>query len=101
MASKAGPVLGLIGSIMLLIAGVISIFISGIIVIVLTIIFAILGLIGASMGFSGKKSAGGALLLVAAILALIFPWLGLSAHLIFFIDPILMLIGGILTLALK
>ncbi len=71
MASKAGPIIGLIGAILLiLIAGFIVILGGDITVTIFTLLWGILGIAGASLGFKGNKGAS-AYLLIAGIGGLI------------------------------
>ncbi len=131
-----GPILGIVGSALLLIAGFMAFATQAEIQILLTgagltwadigfdplmfmmrglftVIFALLGLIGAILAITGKK-IGAILLLIggiAAVVGLFIPvgtitigFFSLPVTLVYsflFVDPFLMLIGGILALALK
>jgi len=116
----AGPILALIGSIMLLVAGLIGVgnpFItllmavipSIVLAFVMPLILGIFGLLGAILAMIGKKY-GNYLTLVIGLVAVVgtfipvYTILFLSIPLVLtlaFIDPFLVLIGGIAGVAIK
>lgn len=111
-----GPVLALIGSILLLVGGLIAVTnpliqlamsIMPIIALtfVMPIILGVLGLIGAFMAATGKKG-GNYLALIAGLVAVVGMFIPI--YFVFplvmsfiYVDPFLMLIGGILGLIIK
>ena len=110
----AGPIVGIIGSTLLIVAalfGLISIGLGILFVIriMTTLILGILGLIGAILGFTGKRVPGAVLMLLAGIVAVVGMFIPIGIYYLpitlvytfFFVDPFLVLIGGILGLALK
>ncbi|MFW9828242.1 MAG: hypothetical protein ACFFEY_11645 [Candidatus Thorarchaeota archaeon] len=111
-----GPILGLIGSVLLIIAGIIGftnpliqfamvLFPLLALSFIMPLILGGLGLLGSLLGLFGKKF-GNIITLIIGIVAVIgmfiplyFPFpLVLS---LFWVDPFLILVGGILGLALK
>jgi len=96
---------------MMMTAGVLAILFFDLISMGIMLGIGVLGLIGAIVGFKGKGVAAGILLLIAGIIPyILFYALGGPQYfffgLIFFgvliaFDPILMILGGILALALK
>jgi hypothetical protein len=74
----------------------------------LTLVFGLFGLIGAILGLVGKK-IGAILMLIFGILASVFMFINIPngpilqplSGAFLFIDPFLLLLGGILGLALK
>lgn len=132
--AKVGPILGLVGSALLLIAGFIAFGVQALLEAtmfpltwadigmdpmiltvraVLTVIFALVALIGAILGLLGKK-IGVILMLIFGIITTVGMFVPIGTITIgfttipvsmnynmFFIDPILILLGGILGLALK
>jgi hypothetical protein len=133
---KVGPILGIVGSALVLIAGFISFgvqatveaqlalgglswedigFDPSILMIrsIIVIVLALVGLIGAILALTGKR-VGAFLLLIAGIVAVVGIFIPLGTitigfisipvpmtYSMFFVDPFIMLIGGILALVLK
>jgi len=134
---KVGPILGIVGSAILLVGGFIGFGVQALVEaqlgllgvswadigfdpsilmirVIITIIVAILGLIGAIIAITGKK-AGTFILLIMGIVALIGSFvpigvidLGIYGSIpvtliypFFYVESILMLVGGILGLVLK
>jgi hypothetical protein len=105
MTSKKGPITGLIGSYIMLIGVIILLPWSSyglsmpyiVYIAVLWLVWPVLGIIGAIIGFSGKKYLGGSFLLIASIGSGITSVLGLAIT-VWYIDVCLMLTGGFLVL---
>jgi len=111
----AGPIVGIIGSTLLIVAALFGLITIGldilfVIRIMTTLILGILGLIGAILGFAGKRVPGAVLMLLAGIVAVVGTFIPIGfygflpitlVYTFFFVDPFLVLIGGILGLALK
>ncbi|MFX0033352.1 MAG: hypothetical protein ACFE8E_06045 [Candidatus Hodarchaeota archaeon] len=112
----AGPIVGIIGSSLLIVAALFGLITIGlgmlfVIRIMTTLILGILGLIGAILGFAGKRVPGAVLMLLAGIVAVIGMFIPIGLYLgyipvtlvytFFFVDPFILLVGGILGLALK
>ena len=135
--SKVGPILGIVGSAILMIGGIIGLGVQALLEIqlsllgvtwadigfdpsilmirvVITIVVAILGLIGAILAITGKK-AGAFILLIMGIVAIVGSFVPMATinlgvygsipvtliYPFFYVESILMLVGGILALALK
>lgn len=105
MTSKKGPIVGLIGSSIMWVGTIIQIkwFYSGInipyilLFIILLFSWPLLGMIGAYMGFLGKKNLGGAILLFVSLGGFIGSLFGLALSMMW-IDVFLMFLGGFLAL---
>lgn len=112
-----GPILALIGGILLLIAGligltnpliqiIIALFPIAVLSFVMSIILGVLALVGAFMAITGKKQ-GNYLTLIAGLVGTIGMFIPLTivgpmfVYTFIFVDPILVLIGGILGVLLK
>ena len=110
-----GPIIGIIGTSMMLIAAFLSIFDPMFLV---TLSIGLLGLIGAILGFTGKRIAGGSLMLIAGIIPYLLFYFNVGSFfligysyiagtsifsnlVLFALDPILLIIGGFLGLLLR
>ena len=105
----AGPILGIIGVTMYFIVVFFLLFFNLIDFLIMLSITAV-GLIGAILGFTGKRVAGGALMLISGIIPYILYYIGFGEwfligwvflFVLFAFDPILLILGGILGMALK
>jgi len=92
------PIVGLIGSILLFISGFASL--SPLTVYLTNFGIGLLGLIGALYGLTKNRTYGALIMLISGGLALIAAFTG-SMGTFFFIEPILLLIGGVLSFILK
>jgi hypothetical protein len=110
----AGPIIGLIGSILLLISGFLT-FVGSLVAIgflsILTLLIGVVGIIGASIGLGGKKDPEPVLMLIAGLVGVIGMFIPITiftpyyrqvmlVYPFIFIDPFLVLLGGILGLLL-
>ena len=92
------PIVGTIGSILLFISGFYSL--SPLTVYLTNFGIGLLGLIGALYGLTKNRTYGALIMWISGGLALIAIFSG-SMGTFFFIEPILLLIGGILSYILK
>jgi len=105
MIAKKGPITGLIGSSIMLVGTDIQIlwFFYGFpiqyipLLMVLLFFWPVLGIIGALMGFLGKKNLGGSVLLIASLGGFIGSLFGVVLSMMW-IDVFLMFLGGFLVL---
>jgi len=105
MTFKKGPIVGLIGSGIMLIGVIVlsPILSHGVIIpslfllVVLWLVWPILGITGAIMSFLGKKNLGGSFLLITSIGSGFTSLLGLAIT-VWYTDVFLMFIGGFLVL---